>query len=148
MGDSVNPASEIALHQYVGSLLGEPFCFGKNDCPLFAAGALDVMFGGDRRERMTGLWNDQKTAWKYMRKNGSIADHLRAEGCVNIDPAYMQTGDFVIMSRKLAHDRQWHSVGINLGKKVAIVTDEQGVILIGHDEIPGIDEVLRWQSPQ
>jgi hypothetical protein len=146
VGDSVNPQSEIALHKYVGSLIGEPFCFGKNDCPLFAAGALDAMIGGDRRERMTGLWSDQKTAWKYMRRNGSIADHLRAEGCVNVDPAYVQTGDFVIMSRKLAHQKQWHSVGVFLGQKIAIVSDEDGVILVAQDQLPEIDEVLRWQS--
>jgi hypothetical protein len=140
----MNTTQEIALHQYVGSLIGEPFCFGKNDCPLFAAGALDAMFGGDRKKRMTGLWNDKKSAWKYMRQNGSIADHLRAEGCVNVDLPYMRTGDFIIMSRRLAHEKRWHSVGIFLGRKIAIVTDDDGVILVDQQNLQGIDEVLRW----
>jgi hypothetical protein len=136
---------ELKLHFYIRELIGQPFEFGVNDCPLLAAGALDALAGGNRREEMTGLWKDKKSAWVYMKRNGTISEHLKREGCKSIDPKFMQNGDFVIMLRELANEKQWHSVGVCLNDKIAIVSDEEGVIIVERDQLPEIDEVLRWQ---
>lgn len=141
----MNADTELRLHQYVRDLIGKPFEFGQNDCPLLAAGALDVLSGSNHREEMTGLWKDKKSAWVYMKKNGTIADHLKREGCINIDHNFMSNGDFVMMHQDLAHQKQWHSVGLCLGDKIAIVSDEEGVIIVDRIDLPEIDEVLRWQ---
>lgn len=139
----MNALKELKLHQYIRDLMGQPFEFGKNDCPLLAAGALDSLAGGNRREEMTGLWKDKKSAWVYMKKNGTISEHLKREGCENIDPNFMQNGDFVMMHKDLANHKTWHSVGICLGNKIAIITEDEGVILVQKSQIP-VDEVLRW----
>ena len=135
---------ELALHEYVRSWMGEPFEFGENDCPLFAAGALDILAETDYRPKLTGLWHDQKSAWRYLKKNGDIYSHLSRAGCVPVDCAYIQTGDFICMEQKLAHEKKWHSVGICLGARAGIVTDDAGVILVPMSEVPNVTRVLRW----
>ena len=67
----MTPETEIKLHDYVQAEIGKAFEFGQHDCPLFVLGAMDVMTGDNRREQMTGLWHDQKSAWKYA-KNMAI----------------------------------------------------------------------------
>lgn len=141
----MNQSEEVKLHKYIKGLLGKPFQFGQNDCPLLAAGALDVMSGSNHREKMIGWAKDKKSAWVYMKRNGTISDHLKREGCVNIDHSLMTVGDFILMHQDLAHQKQWHSVAICLGLKAAIVSDEEGVIIVDMKQLPEIDEVLRWQ---
>ena len=61
-----------------------------------------------------------------------------------MDCAYIQTGDFICMEQKLAHEKKWHSVGICLGARAGIVTDDAGVILVPMSEVPNVTRVLRW----
>ena len=140
----MNSDREIALHDYVQSQIGKPFEYGVHDCPLFAAGALDVVAGTNFKEEMTGLWHDKKSAWKYVRKNGSIKDFLVKVGCKLIDCSYMQTGDLVLMEQRLAHEKKWHSIGVCLGIKTAIITEKDGVTLVPFNEIPNMTKVMRY----
>lgn len=146
----MTPIQELRLYEYIGSLIGQPFQYGQNDCPLMAAGALDCMDGGSRRHEMSGSWLDQRTAWKYSKINGTIEDHLKREGCATVEGGlnYAQQGDLILMDRTLAHDREWHSVGICLGHKVAIMTEEHGLIRIAINELPTVSQVYRWPSQQ
>lgn len=141
----VNPSTELRLHEYVRSWMGEPFEFGVNDCPLFAAGALDIMAGTTYRIDLTGRWYDQKSAWKYLKTHGDIYAHLARAGCSPVECSHIQTGDFICMEQKLAHEKKWHSVGVFLGARAGIVTDEAGVILVPMGEVPNVTRVLRWQ---
>ncbi len=141
----MTPETEIKLHDYVQGEIGKAFEFGKHDCPLFVLGAMDVMTGDNRRAEMTGLWHDQKSAWKYARKHGDICDHLTKYSFKSVDYRYMQTGDIVVMEQKLAHEKKWRSVAVCLGAKVAIVTEESGVELVEIKDIPNMTEVMRWQ---
>lgn len=140
----MNPDKEIELFNYVNSLIGQPFEFGKNDCPLLAAGALDVMAGTSHREELEGLWDSKASAWRYMKENGTIYDNLVAKGCKEVAFTHLQTGDFICMEQKLAHEKKWHSVGIYLGGRVVIMTDETGVEFVKRSQVPNATKVLRW----
>ncbi len=136
---------EIALQQYVQEQLGKPFEFGINDCPLFVAGAIDTMRGTSLRDKYTGLWHDQKSAWKYAKKNGDISEQLKSLGYTAVELSHIQTGDIIVMEQRLAHLKKWRSVAIYTGKTVAIVTEDRGVELVSIFDVPNMTEVLRWQ---
>ncbi len=150
MGCSVTPQQEIRLYEYINGLVGLPFEYGKNDCPLLAAGALDCMDGGARRAEMTGLWHDRASAWKYIRRHGDIDKHLEDFGCREVAGglAFAQVGDCLLMNRELAHDRRWHSVAVCLGRTAAVMTEELGLLKIRLDDLPTTHKVMRWPSQQ
>jgi hypothetical protein len=135
---------ELKLIKYIESQIGVPFKYGKNDCPAFIAGAIDAMHGTNLRKKYTGLWHDQKSAWKYAKKNGSLAEQLKKLGCKPIEFPFIQTGDIIIMEQKLAHEKKWHSAAVFTSSKVAIITDVNGVEIIPLSKVPNICEVLRW----
>ena len=136
---------EIALQEYVQEQLGKPFEFGINDCPLFVAGAIDTIRGTSLRDKYTGLWHDQKSAWKYAKKNGDISEQLKSLGYKAVELSHIQTGDIIVMEQRLAHEKKWRSVAIYTGKTVAIVTEDKGVELVSIFDVPNMTEVLRWQ---
>ena len=142
----MTPSQELALYEFLHGLDGQLFEYGKNDCPLLAAGVLDCMDGGTRRAAMAGLWHDARTAWRYMKENGTISEHIRRNGWVEEKrgAAFAQIGDLLIMNRTLAHDRRWHSVAVCTGAKAAVMTEEVGLIRIPMTELPPVEEVLRW----
>lgn len=146
----MTPNQELKLYEYIKGLIGLPFEYGRNDCPLLAAGALDCMDGGNRRGEMTGLWHDKPSAWRYLRTHGDIRQHLLDYGCEPVAGGvnYAQPGDLILMERTLAHDRRWHSVGICLGQTVAIMTEDSGLIKVLMQDIPPVKQVLKWPSQQ
>ena len=141
----MNPSSEIALQEYVQEQLGKPFEFGYNDCPLFVAGAIDAMKGTELRDKYTGLWHSQASAWKYAKKNGDLSEQLKKLGFETIELSHIQTGDVIVMEQRLAHEKKWRSVAVCIGSKVAIVRDDIGVEIVNIFKVPNITEVLRWQ---
>ena len=141
----MNPSSEIALHDYVQEQIGKPFEFGYNDCPLFVAGAIDAMKGTELRDKYTGLWHSQASAWKYAKKNGDLSETLKKLGFETIELSHIQTGDVIVMEQRLAHEKKWRSVAVCVGSKVAIVRDDIGVEIVNIFKVPNITEVLRWQ---
>ena len=141
----MNPSSEIALHDYVQEQIGKPFEFGYNDCPLFVAGAIDAMKGTELRDKYTGLWHSQASAWKYAKKNGDLSEQLKKLGFETVELSHIQTGDVIVMEQRLAHEKKWRSVAVCIGSKVAIVRDDIGVEIVNIFKVPNITEVLRWQ---
>lgn len=135
---------ELKLLKYIESQIGIPFQFGKQDCPLFIAGAIDAMHSTNLREKYTGLWHDKKSAWKYIKKHGSLSQTIKKIGYQSVEFAFIQTGDIIIMEQKLAHEKKWHSAAVFTGSKVAIVTDANGVEIISLNKVPNVNEVLRW----
>ena len=142
--DQMMPKSEIALQEYVQEQLGKPFEFGYNDCPLFVAGAIDAMKGTELRDKYTGLWHSQASAWKYAKKNGDLSEQLKKLGFETIELSHIQTGDVIVMEQRLAHEKKWRSVAVCVGSKVAIVRDDIGVEIVDIFKVPNITEVLRW----
>lgn len=142
----MSPDKEKKLHDYVESQMGLPFQFGVNDCPLFTLGCIDIMLDTDYRKDFLGKWTDQKSAWKYSKKHGDIYEHLLRWGFERENIQFIQTGDIIIMEQSLAHAKKWRSVAVCLGSKIAIVTEEYGVIPVGLGDVPNIKGVVRWQS--
>jgi hypothetical protein len=142
----MTPRQELRLMDYLGGLMGHPFAYGVNDCPLLAAGVLDCMDGGMRRRAMLGLWNDHKSAWRYLKKHGDIGAHLKTEGCVTVTQgvAFAQVGDLLLMDRTLAHDKEWHSVAVCTGTMAVVMTEATGIVRVSMDALPPVKEVLRW----
>ena len=126
----MNPDVEIKLHNYVETQIGLPFEFGVNDCPLFTLGAIDIMLDTNHRKDFLGKWKDQKSAWKYAKINGDIYEHLLKWGFKRVNIQYIHTGDIIIMAQDLAHAKQWRSVAVCMGSKIAIVSNENGVELV------------------
>lgn len=137
---------ELKLIKYIESQIGIPFEFGKQDCPLFVLGAIDAMHGTNLRQKYTGLWHDQKSAWKYGRKHGGLSENFKKIGYRSVEFAFIQTGDIIIMEQKLAHERKWHSAAVFMGSKVAVVADVKGVEIISLNKVPNACETLRWSN--
>lgn len=136
---------ELKLLKYIESQIGIPFEFGKQDCPLFIAGAIDAMHGTNLREKYTGLWHDRKSAWKYVKKHGTLAEQIKNLGYKTIELPFIQTGDIISMEQRLAHEKKWHSAAVFTGSKVAVLTDN-GVEIIPLNQVPNMCEVLRCQQ--
>ena len=121
----MNPSKELALHAYVQEQIGKPFEYGVNDCGLFAAGALDLLTGGNLSSRLKGQWSSEKEADQYPRNYGSVSEHLENEGCEQVKKEFIQTGDFPVIEHKPYH----FSAGVCLGAKTAISTSDKDVVL-------------------
>ena len=139
----MSPDVEIKLHNYVESQIGLPFEFGKNDCPLFVLGAIDIMLGTEYKWQFVGKWKDQKSAWKYAKKYGDIYEHLIKWGYKRVDIQFIQIGDILIMAQDLAHAKKWRSVAVCMGSKIAIVSNENGVELVDIRQVPNVTGVVR-----
>lgn len=135
---------ELRLLKYIESQIGIHFEFGVHDCPLFVAGAIDAMHNTELRKKYTGLWHDQKGAWKYAKKNGGLSEQIKKLNYKPVEFPFIQTGDIIIMEQRLAHAKKWHSAAVFTGSKVAVVTDLNGVELIPLNKAPNVCEVLRW----
>ena len=142
----MNPDVEIKLHNYVETQIGLPFEFGVNDCPLFTLGAIDIMLGTNHRKDFLGKWKDQKSAWKYAKINGDIYEHLLKWGFKRVNIQYIHVGDIIIMAQDLAHAKQWRSVAVCMGSKIAIVSNENGVELVNIRQVPNVTGVVRHGS--
>ena len=142
----MSPDVEIKLHNYVESQIGIPFEFGVNDCPLFVLGAIDIIHGTEHKKEFIGKWTDQKTAWKYAKKNGDIYEHLLTWGYKRVDIQFIQIGDIIIMAQDLAHAKKWRSVAVCMGSKIAIVSNENGVELVDIRQVPNVTGVVRHGS--
>lgn len=142
----MSPDVEIRLHNYVETQIGIPFEFGVNDCPMFTLGAIDIMLGTDYKKSFVGKWDDQKSAWKYAKKNGDIYEHLLKWGFKRVDIQFVQIGDVIIMAQDLAHAKKWRSVAVCMGSKIAIVSNENGVELVDIRQVPNVTGVVRYGS--
>jgi len=135
----VNPSKELALHAYVQEQIGKSFEYGVNDCGLFAAGALDLLTGGNLSSRLKGQWSSEKEADQYPRNYGSVSEHLENEGCEQVKKEFIQTGDFPVIEHKPYH----FSAGVCLGAKTAISTSDKGVVLAHTAELRNVMGVWR-----
>lgn len=63
------------LELYLAEVANRPFAFGRHDCGLFAAGAIEAMTGKDPGEPYRDRYGSFKGALKALRKDG-FADHL------------------------------------------------------------------------
>lgn len=139
MNNTLDFSKEIRLIEYIESQMVLSFEFGKNDCILFVAGAIDAMQGTELREKYAGLWKTQKDVDKYTENNKSVSEVLHDLNYEPVELNYIQTGDILIMEQQ---DINLRTYGVFTGSKVALFTDK-GLILLSISETKEIVEVLR-----
>lgn len=99
-----------------------PFEWGKNDCCLFAANAVEAMTGVDPAKKYRGYKTKLGAAKKI--KDVGIEGAWTAEFGEPINPKLCKRGDVVLFQ-----NGQEQSVGVCMGTKFAAIAEE-GLIML------------------
>lgn len=119
-----------AVLEYVKSVQGSAFAWGKLDCTLFPARCFDVLTGADKSAPHINQWSDLATAVKYSKRYGlTLETWLIDNGCQVIPPNYQQTADFLMIDTVTVKGHTWLSAAVCLGMQSALCT-ENGVEII------------------
>lgn len=82
------------LFAFVEASVREPFAAGKNDCALFAAGAVRAMTGHDPAKGWRGKYRTLKTGKKRLKEAGySDLGEMAAAHFPEVPPLMAQVGD-------------------------------------------------------
>lgn len=120
---------------YVNSVVGSPFVWGELDCTLFPAKCLDILQGTKNSQLHTTKWRGIKSAVRYAAKNNVTLDSwLAANGCIEIQRNYQQTGDFLMMDTVTIKGHQWLSAAVYLGLSSAVCT-ENGIEIVKTSDV-------------
>jgi len=74
------PFADARLTAFARAWIGRPFEWGRCDCVLLAANAVDALAGTRFGQLYTGLWSDEKSARRYQREAGDASLGLRIAG--------------------------------------------------------------------
>lgn len=105
-----------ALAEYIASKRDEPFEYGKNDCCMFAAGAVLAITGTDPVPEYRGKYDSLKTSVKVLKEiGGGRLDKVMDDKFPTIPIGKAQRGDLV-----------WFvdSVGVVAGRFAWFVSDD------------------------
>lgn len=109
------------LGAYVASVRVEPYAFGKQDCWLFVAGAIEAMTGTDHAKKHRGRYKTARGALGIMKRAG--AEDMAAFAGLHLEeidaPVFAQIGDVVAIP---TDDAFGYSLGILNGERVLVVT--------------------------
>jgi hypothetical protein len=110
------------LIAYLEDCVRRPFQFGRHDCALFAAGAVQAMTGTDPAADWRGRYRTLKGGLKAVRRAG-YADHIALAAAVlpEVHPAFAAPGDLAV-------------IGTPDGPALGVVQGE-GVYVLGPDRI-------------
>jgi len=134
----VRPDVEIRLITFVQGQIGKPFDYGAHDCVTFAAGALDIISGGNTAEVIADRRKTVNELDAYIAKYGDIESHIALAGGYRIDRGMMSTGDLVICK-----DDSGESCGVSLGARTAFNTSDRGVVLLPNRALRDVHAVMR-----
>lgn len=85
------------LQSYLASVAREPFEYGRHDCALFAAGAVEAMTGSDLARGFRG-YRTEKGGIKKLRKKGYDDQFAFLEATLReIPPAFAKVGDVAVV---------------------------------------------------
>jgi hypothetical protein len=87
------------LKSYASASAREPFAYGRHDCALFAAGAVEAMTGHDPAADWRGRYTTLLGGLRVIRKSGHD-DHIAAAAAwfAEIPPAKAQVGDLAVVA--------------------------------------------------
>lgn len=109
------------LGAYVASVRAEPYAFGKQDCWLFVAGAVEAMTGTDHAKKHRGRYKTARGALGIMKRAG--ANNMAEFAGLNLGeieaPVFAQIGDVMAIP---TDDAFGYSLGILNGERVLVVT--------------------------
>lgn len=109
------------LGAYVASVRAEPYAFGKQDCWLFVAGAIEAMTGTDHAKKHRGRYKTARGALDIMKQAGAadMADFTGLHLEEIEAPVFAQIGDVMAIP---TDDAFGYSLGILNGEQVLVVT--------------------------
>ena len=90
---------ELRLSKTVEAHLHEPFCWGSNDCVMFAADCIEAMTGVALVHHVQCTWANQSEAVRAIAKLGGIAAAVDCMGFVEVPALCAQRGDLVLHRR-------------------------------------------------
>lgn len=120
-----------ALNGYLAARWESPFEWGKNDCVLFAWGAINVVLEGPVRLPVPG-WSDIKSAAERLDEYGSA--YAVMDGFESIHTRFVRTGDIV----GLVIDGR-PTLGVSVGGDI-VGPGESGIV-----RLPGTEAVCAWR---
>ncbi|WP_295560634.1 hypothetical protein [uncultured Sphingomonas sp.] len=89
---------ETALHDYLAALSGAVFVWGRLDCALFAAGAVEAMTGVDPAADFRGRYSTPNGAVRALRRYGAgTLEATIAARFGEIRTAFARRGDLVLV---------------------------------------------------
>lgn len=88
----------VVLSQYLGEVARTPFAYGRNDCALFAAGAVKAMTGVDPAAAWRGRYRTLRGGLRILRADGHD-DHIAAAAALlpEVAVAMAQPGDLAVV---------------------------------------------------
>lgn len=126
-----------ALAAFLRKVARTPYEPGRNDCALFAAGAVDAMTWVDYAAPYRGRYTTLAGGIRILRRDG-YADHidLAAAHLREIEPALAKAGDIAVVPG----DENLQALGVVQGEVVYVLTPT-GVGLVSRMEIQRAFEV-------
>lgn len=111
---------------YIKSVLDNQFIWGELDCTLFPAKCLDILVGKNLSKKHFGQWKDIKSAVRYSKENNlTLESWLIDNGCIEIEPNFQQTGDFLMIDTETINGQDWLSAAVCLGTCSAVCTENK-----------------------
>lgn len=109
----------VALENYLLSVWREPFQWGRHDCALFAAGAVEAMTGDDPAADYRGRYTTLLGGLRLLKKSGH-ANHadFAASLFEEIHPSMAQVGDLAAIK---VDDDGLYALGIVQGSRIYVL---------------------------
>ncbi len=106
------------LGAYLATEARTPFEYGKSDCALFAAGAVNAMTGSDPSATYRGRYSTLRGGLRILRKDG-FRDHVERAATLltEVSPRRAQVGDIAVVDTS-----DGPSLGVVQGEWVAVRT--------------------------
>ncbi len=116
---------QARLIAFIDQCKRTPFSYGKNDCALFAAGAVKAMTGADPAKGFRGKYSTFSGGLKLLSKHGH-KDHIAmtASMLTEIPVAQAQAGDIAVVPGE-----DGDALGVVQGEWIYILT-VQGLALL------------------
>lgn len=106
------------LGVYLATEARTPFHYGKSDCALFAAGAVNAMTGNDPSASYRGRYTTLRGGLRILRKDG-FRDHVERTAALfaEVSPQRAQAGDIAVVDTP-----NGPSLGVVQGEWIAVRT--------------------------
>lgn len=126
----------VRLDAYFAMVVGTPFQYGRHDCALFVAGAVEAMTGSDPAAPWRGRYTTLEGGLKALRKAAYLTPlELVGDLFAPVAPALAQVGDIA----QLDVEGGLPALGIVAGEVVAVLRPE------GLGWVPRMLAVSAWR---
>ena len=118
---------QLRFAAFIRARTAVPFAWGRNDCCLFAADALQAITGRDFAAGVRGAYQDARGAAALVRERGGLAEIATAALGPSVPPLMAMVGDVVLV------ENEGREVLAICNGTSAIAPAEAGLAVIGMD---------------